>query len=441
MKKNKMKVLIFSHNPISTNNNMGKTMFTLFSMFEKEELCQFYIYPTLPDVDKCASYYRLTDKDVLKSYYKFKLRGKVINSEDINANEHKVFEDEKDERLYRDKKNKFPFRLLARDLMWKLSHWYNKNFKNWINEQKPTHIFIAPGTSKFIYDIALKVSKKYNIPLITYICDDYFFVKKANSLLGRIQQRLLHKKIKKLMRKTQEIITICSNLNSLYGDYFGLPTTTVMTGTNYNIESEPIKYSEINSLTYMGNIRCNRYISLAKIGRALDNINQEMNTSITLDIYSAEKDPVILDTFRDVKSVKFCGFLSGAEFDKKFHKCEMLIHTEDFSSESIDLVKNSVSTKIADSLGSGICLFAFAPKEVASMQYLIENDCAVCCDDEKKLERSLKFALFNNVERERVVLNAIKTANKNHELIAVGNKVKEIFERISYVDNQNGFNN
>ena len=108
----------------------------------------------------------------------------------------------------------------------------------------------------------------------------------------------------------------------------------------------------------------------------------------------------------------------------------MLVHTEDFSSESIDLVKNSVSTKIADSLGSGICLFAFAPKEVASMQYLIENDCAVCCIDEDNLEQSLKVALFDNIERERVVINAIKTANKNHELIAVGNKVKEIFEKI-----------
>ena len=425
-----MKVLIVSHNPISTNNNMGKTLLTLFSGFEREELCQFYIYPTVPDVNKCASYYRLTDKDVLRSYYKFKLRGKVINGEDININEHKVFEDEKDESLYRDKKNKFPFRLLARDLMWKFSRWYNKRLKAWIQEQKPTHIFIAPGTSKFIYDIALKVAKKYNLPIITYICDDYFFVKKANSLLGRIQQRSLHKKINKLMRKTQEIITICSNLNSLYGDYFGVPTTTVMTGTNYNIENEPIKYSEINSLTYMGNIRCNIYISLAKIGRALDNINEEMNKNISLDIYSVEKDPAILDTFKDIKSIKLCGFLSGAEFDKKFHECEMLIHTEDFSNESIDLVKNSVSTKIADSLGSGICLFAFAPKEVASMQYLIENDCAVCCDDEDNLVQSLKVALFDNVERERVVINAIKTANQNHELTAVGNKVKEIFEKI-----------
>jgi len=430
MKKNKIKVLIFSHNPISTNNNMGKTLLTLFSRFDKEELCQFYIYPTVPDVDKCTSYYRLTDKDVLRSYYKFKLRGKVINGEDINVNEHKVFEDEKDESLYRDKKNKFPFRLLARDLMWKFSRWYNKSLRDWINEQKPTHIFIAPGTSKFIYDIALKVAKKYNLPIITYICDDYFFVKKANSLLGRIQQRSLHKKINKLMRKTQEIIAICSNLNSLYGDYFGVPTTTVMTGTNYNIENEPKKYSEIKSLTYMGNIRCNRYISLAKIGRALDNINEEMNKNISLDIYSVEKDPAILDTFNGIESIRLCGFLTGEEFDKKFHECEMLIHTEDFSNESIDLVKNSVSTKIADSLGSGICLFAFAPKEVASMQYLIENDCAVCCDDEDNLVQSLKVALFDNVERERVVINAIKTVNQNHELTAVGNKVKEIFEKI-----------
>lgn len=41
-----MKVLLISHNSISTYQNMGKTFLSLFNCFQKEELCQLYIYPS-----------------------------------------------------------------------------------------------------------------------------------------------------------------------------------------------------------------------------------------------------------------------------------------------------------------------------------------------------------------------------------------------------------
>lgn len=427
-----MKVLIISHNSISTINNNGKTMLTLFSKFDKDELCQLYVHPSIPDFDKCQSYYRITDKDILRSYFKFKVKGREIGFDEIEkqAQNRCLFENEKDEKLHRNKKNKLPFRLLMRDILWKNARWYNKALTKWIEEQKPTHVFVVCGYSKFLYNIALKISKKHQLPIVAYVCDDYYFVNKPKTILGRLQLKKLQKKTDKFMNSVSQIITICDSLKDLYGSHFNVSTQTVMTGTNYAIESAPIAHESINSLTYMGNIRCDRYISLAKIGRALDKINQKMNTSITLDIYSIEKDPAILDTFNGIESIRLCGFLTGEEFDKKFHECEMLVHTEDFSSDSIDLVKNSVSTKIADSLGSGICLFAFAPREVASMQYLIQNDCAICCDNEENLEQSLITAVFNSNERERVIINAINTARQNHELTAVGNKVKEIFEKI-----------
>ena len=123
--------------------------------------------------------------------------------------------------------------------------------------------------------------------------------------------------------------------------------------------------------------------------------------------------------------------VSGKEFDEKFHKSQALLHVEDFSEENIDLVKNSISTKIADSLGSGICLFAFAPKEVASMKYLMENNCAICCSEQGNLVDSLKKLFFNKEERRCVIDNALNMAKLNHEKGAVGKKVKDVFERIS----------
>lgn len=64
-----MKVLLLSHNPVTTYNNMGKTFLSLFSAFRPEELCQLYLYPAVPDTACCGSYYRFTDREALHSIW------------------------------------------------------------------------------------------------------------------------------------------------------------------------------------------------------------------------------------------------------------------------------------------------------------------------------------------------------------------------------------
>ncbi len=426
-----MKVLIVSHNPMTTHNNMGKTMATLFRAFAPEELCHLYVYPTIPDIDRCASYYRITDKDVLKSYYRFGVKGRVIEHSEIDTEQHALYENAKDEALYRNKKNKTPLRVLLRDCMWKFSRWYGKGLEDWIREQKPTHLFLAPGAAKFIYDVAMKIAKKHHLPIITYICDDYYFVKPSGTLLGRIQQKALRRKMDKTLGRTRLIITICRELEKLYGEKFKVPTVTVMTGSDFPVSSAPRERAEIGSLVYMGNIRCNRYLSLAKIGRALDEINDERGTAYTLKIYSGQRDADILEVLEPIRSVEFCGFVSGEAFRQAFEDADMLLHVEAFDEESVDLVKHSVSTKIADSLSSGIPFFAFAPDSIASMGYLLRNDCALTCTDAAQLKEKLCEALDDKSIREATVARALELAHKNHDGASVGEKIKSVIALVS----------
>ena len=90
------KVLIISHNPLTTYESMGKTFSTLFASFSNDEICQLYIYPTIPNVDKCSSYYRITDKDVLRSYYKLKVNGEEVKPD---TSQSRMFEESEDEQL------------------------------------------------------------------------------------------------------------------------------------------------------------------------------------------------------------------------------------------------------------------------------------------------------------------------------------------------------
>ncbi len=425
-----MKILLISHNCFSTYQNMGKTFLSLFSNFEKSEICQLYIYPTIPDVDVCSSYYRVTDKDILNSLLKFRKPGGEIDKSKISSAEKNLFENAEDAQLYRKKGNKEPLKRLLRDFMWKLSRYYTKELEAWLDREAPTAIFLSPGYAKFIYDIALKISKKRNIPIVTYICDDYYFVNTPKSLLGKLQLKSLQKKTDKLMKKTSHLITICDDIKNMYETKFGVASTVIMTGTSYEIAECSRANKNPTSISYFGNIGCNRYVSLADIGKELDKINSEKGTSYLLKIYTGEKNLDILGIFNEIKSTELCGFISGREFDNTLHASDILLHTEAFDETSIDLVKHSVSTKIADSLASGVPLFAYGPVEVASMKHLIKNNAAVIASSREDLRERLIEAFGNEDTRRLCAEKGILVAKEYHDSSKNSQKLKGIFDRL-----------
>ena len=154
-----MKVLIISHNCISNYNNMGKAMLSIMSSFKKAEVCQLYIYPSLPDIDICNSYYRITDKELLNLAFFNNKKGKVISKEDIKTN-NMLLENNGYKKYYQKKKN--IFKKYARDMIWMFPFWFNDDLKQWLKKEKPTHIVAFPGDYCFFYNI-----KSYY-----YICYD-----------------------------------------------------------------------------------------------------------------------------------------------------------------------------------------------------------------------------------------------------------------------------
>ena len=108
----------------------------------------------------------------------------------------------------------------------------------------------------------------------------------------------------------------------------------------------------------------------------------------------------------------------------------MLVHIEAFDEQSIDLVKFSVSTKIADALASGIPLLAYGPESVSSIQHLVSNNCALTATDKKQLKEVLVNGLFNKSVRENVVNNAIITANRFHNKANNSKMLKDIIAEV-----------
>ena len=91
-----------------------------------------------------------------------------------------------------------------------------------------------------------------------------------------------------------------------------------------------------------------------------------------------------------------------------------MIHVESMKPYYVRDIKYGFSTKIADSLASGVPFFVYESSELTSVQYLSENKCAIIATDEKQLVDKLKCALFDEKARSLCITNAHQIATMNH---------------------------
>ena len=420
-----MKLLLISHNPFSSYQSMGKTFVSLFSAFPKEQLCQLYIYPSFPDVDAVASCYRITDRDAIKRVFPFAKAGGEVSPRPYSGS---MIENETDKKFYAKSSNNQPVKRLLRDLVWKLSNWYTADLQRWLDREKPDCIFLAPGYAKFIYDIALTISRKRNIPVITYICDDNYFLATPKTAAGRLWLRLLQKKTRQIMDGSRLVVAISQEIAEQYAEEFSIKSEVIMTGAGIGIAETLPQRTEIKSFSYFGNLDLNREKSLAQIGRVLDEINTQRGTDLRLNIHTGDGTPA---EFEDIQSIRMGGFLVGDAFRSAFLGADCLVHAEAFDEENRDIVKGSVSTKIADSLASAIPLLAYGPAGIASIEHLRRNDCAFVAGSKEELKAVICQLLEDSEERNRISGNAKAAAERCHESKANSEKLKAIVKQIA----------
>lgn len=430
-----LKVLVISHNCFSTFQNMGKALRETFIDFDNIELCQLYLYPSHPNIDVCSSYFRITDKDALKSIFKRNRCGTLIDKSNIKVS-NSLYQDNKDVKIYKKYRTKKDIMILGREIIWKLSNWKNKELFRWIEDENPNVIFFAAGDAWFSYDISLYISRKYNIPIIPYVCDDYYLLeRKTSSIIYKIHKYYLKRKMKDTFITAKSIVTICDKLSNEYNKLFNVKTHTFMTSTSLKIDHEYKDISTITSnkslkISYLGNVGLKRWESLVDIGKALKNISKKYGMNYYIDLYSMEIDENITRNFIGENGIKFHGGIDGDKVPLIMKESDILLHVESFDEYYIDRVKYSVSTKISDSLASGTCIFAYGPKNVASIEHLLVNDAACVATDYNILEKRLEEILLSEHLRKTYVEKAKNLAEDRHDAMKNSKNLKVVLESI-----------
>ena len=422
----RMKLLVISHNVFSRSKNMGKTLRSYFNGWNENDIAQLYVHSEIPTDTICKNYYRITDKEMIKSIFTRK-SGTIFTEHDIKLDtEESRVDTGNTAKMYNAGQKRTPFIYFARNLWWKMGKWKTKKLLSWVDEFNPDVIFLASGDYSFIYDIALTLAKYKNIPLAVSCMDDYYFFNKNEDKLGG---KAVHRSFMKHVRKTMDyascIYPICEKMGRDYAKLFNKPYHTLPTPSSI---SEPLKEEKTNAISYIGNLGYKRNEQIITLAKSLKEINCEGKPEY-IDVYSAEKRPEILSELTKENGINFHGSISSADVLSIMGKSMAVIHTESFDKITRKSVAYSVSTKIADSLASGTPILAYGPSEIASIEYLKENNSAFCITENDDLKEKLKEFISNLEHHKEITKNALALASKNHSSETNCNMIRETLKK------------
>lgn len=425
-----MKVLIISQPVLSKTNNMGKTLMGYFRDFSPDDISQLYLHEGIPEnTDVCEKYYCFSDSDALKSIFDDAVQGTCFTKESIVSQGNGKDMDKIGE-AYKVGAAHKAWMLLARDAVWKLSKWKNEKLLSWVDNVNPDIIFLAPGDGAFSYRLADEIARYLSKPLAVVCMDDYFINNRnKGELLGGFRQKLFMNVVNKTIQNTAVIFTICDEMNKAYTNLFHKQCVTLHTSVD---NKSMVLKSDASKVSYIGNLSCGRYKTLLELGRAISEINDDALPK-AIDVYSGSKEVEYIDPLKNAPGINFRGAIPAEQVPEVMSESVMVIHTESFDPAMKELVRFSVSTKIAESLMYGPCLLAYGPKGIASIDYLKENNAAYVVTRSEDLKNGLTEILTNSEMREHIVKNARELAAKNHSAEVNPKKLRILLEQVAGV--------
>lgn len=402
------RVLVLSNECFSNSSSNGRTLRNFFVGWPVEKLAQFYIHGIDPDDQVCTQYYCVSDGNALRSFCSGKpANGRQRHEQTVNkssADRHSI--------------QRNAISMMARNLVWNSMRWAGSAFYDWVEEFSPEVILLLMGDSSFMLRLSRELARRYQIPLVIYNTEAYYFKKHdyfRSDGLAKAAYPLFHSFYCREFEKTIQVAACsaycCDKLKKDHDRCFGRPSCVVYVGSEL-VPSNRKETIGSMRISYLGNLGVGRHTGLVEIGNAL----QEISQNLKLDVYGKIPNEEVRQALSNCNGICFHGFVSYEKVREVIADSDILIHTESFEAFYKEDLKYAFSTKIADSLASGRCFLLYAPENMACTEYLKENQAAWVVEKQEDLLPILQKLLEDDSCREKYVRIAQQLVRENHSV-------------------------
>lgn len=387
-----MNILILSRSPWRKDNSFGNTYSSIFSKLEGVKIANICLSDGMPELEENVSdYFIVSESQVIRSLLPHKSKvGYSLKRHDITSEENSTISETKNKSRLR-----APLFYLIRDIVWKFGKIDYESMYHFIDKFKPDIIFMPLYYAQYVSRVALKIKKRYNIPIVLEASIDVYSLKQLSfDPIYWINRFLIRSCIRELIKKSSLLYVISDRMKRDYSKHFNLPIKILYkipdknrALNDYEIHDDKLKF------VYTGNIGTNRWKVLAKLAKCLKETKIGELAIFTATPINKQMDKAL--NIKGVSSIK--GPVKANEIPLIQSNSDLLVHVEPSDLKSKLLIRYSISTKIMDYLSSRRAIFAIGPKSIASMDLLSENDLAICAETESEIINKLSNLLPHQI--------------------------------------------
>lgn len=421
------KVLVVNIN-VWQDSSAIRTMPEIFACWQRDRVAQIYTRAGLPDTKVCDEFLQINENSVIKSILKRKL---VTARRVSNSSQKQGVADEelkKERQRYKlAAKGYSPLLALCRDLVWALGKWKSKELDEFLIDAAPDVLFMPIYPVVYMSRIHRYIIKKTGKPVVCYLADDNFSYKVCGkNIFARIHRMWLRKVNIPLIKNCDKLFVIAPKTKEECNVLFGKDAELLTKAIDFSKVEFKEKKAELPlKMVYTGKLIIGRDRALMHIAEAVARIN-EKSERLIFEVYApGTPDEKFLKAFEG-KGCRFMGSVPKEKADALQEEADILVFAESLDKKHYNAARLSFSTKITDYFKNGKCIFALGSKEIAPMEYLINEDAAVAVTDYSDIEANLRRLCDNPSIVEEYSKKAYECGQRNHDSEKVFGNFKNV---------------
>ena len=408
----KLRILVITYLPWSNDISVGNTLSNIFcGMEDRLEFANIYFREDIPNNGIVSRFFNISEKQLAKNIIKRESTGKEVFPK---MTEKKEFSS----RYNKARSMRWDSMLLAQDLIGILGNWKSKALDEFVDSFQPDLVFGPLGRVPASNNLMGYISKKLDIPLVTYPWDDHYSLKKvAFSPFFWIKTFVERYAIKKCAKQSKYLYGITQTMCEEYAKYFHKDFKVLYKGYVFD------KMPEINKSTiplkfiYMGNLGSGRWQILEKMAEAINEINKE-DKKAEMFVYSMSPKTDAMVRALNQGDSHLMPPVDNKEVLSTMRSADVLVHVEPASLKDRLFFRLSFSTKLVDYFFNARCIFALGG-ETGSIKYLRDNDAAIVETDVNRIKQQIERLVHQPSLVEEYAKKAWKCGLDHHQIKSI----------------------
>ncbi len=409
-----MKILVITRNAWDDTNAIGNTLSNFFQGVDNLEFAALYFRTATPDNALCRTYYRTSEMEILRKWFRPDRIGKsfcLTDDAKADASEATAAKSAREKKLIHMIQRygvKLAYKLS--DALWYSKKWINANLDDFITSYAPDVMVTFVKAAPQYYLTIRHLREHFHIPLFTWIADDEYTGLQARGAQKEIEQ------LRYILSESAVVRGCSEEMCAYYNSVFGCHAEPLYKSCDLSV---PVKEKTNTPVTmvYAGNLLYGRLDILRRVSDVLEDLSQN-GTKVVLEIYS--NTALLPDEeqtcFGGKQSVHYMGKRDYAYIMQRLASADLVLHVESFEPEQILKTKYSFSTKIMDGLQSGSVMLAVGPQEQASMRYIAGIPGACVINRLEDLPQKLAALLENSADFQARAAAIRRYAEEYHSL-------------------------